>query len=445
MNLDDVLTQVHAHDTQFVRFLYCDNGGVIRGKSAYYPTLPDRLVSGIGLTVAMQAMNSLDQLQEVDGMGPVGEVRLVPDLDTYRSLPYAPGSAAVLTSLVDLDGAPWGGCPRDFLRRTERAAADRGLVIQASIENEFSLITEDGKPWDDTLCFSSQGMQKTERFVAEVADALTLQGIQIEQYYPELGAGQHEISVHHVPLMEAASQQILVRETLRAVAERYGVRVSFAPKPFLDQAGNGGHIHFSAVDMEGHNLFYSAHDRYNLSALGYQFMGGIFHHLPSLLGLTTPTANSYQRLVPDTWSSSYACWGPDNREAPLRIASPMRTRVAASINVEFKPADLAANPYLALGGLVAAGLDGIDRNLDPGEPLLANPQQLSDEERARRGIQRLPESLDAALDALENDGVLMGALGPLMASSYLAVKRSEARFYRDKTPEDIAWQHRFKY
>lgn len=445
MHLDDVLAQVHEHHTQFVRFLYCDNGGIIRGKSAYYPTLRDRLVSGIGLTVAMQAMNSLDQLQDVEGMGPVGEVRLVPDLNTYRSLPYAPGSAVVLTSLVDLDGASWGGCPRDFLYRIERSAAAHGIAIQASIENEFSLITEEGKPWDDTLCFSSQGMLKTDRFVAEVADALALQGIQMEQYYPELGAGQHEISVHHAPLMEAASQQILVRETLRAIAERYGVRVSFAPKPFLDQAGNGGHIHFSAVDAEGRNLFYGAQDSYHLSTLGYQFMGGIFHHLPALLGLTTPTVNSYQRLTPDTWSSSYACWGPDNREAPLRIASPMRTRVADSINVEFKPADLAANPYLALGALVAAGLDGIDRNLDPGEPLLTNPQQLSNDERARQGIRRLPDSLDAALDALELDSVLMGALGPMLSSSYLAVKRSEARFYRDLTPEDIAWKHRFKY
>lgn len=445
MTIEDVISAVDQQKIQFVRFLYCDNGGIIRGKSAYYPTLPARLASGIGLTVAMQAMNSLDQLQDVPEMGPVGEIRLVPDLQTFRVLPYAPATAAAFTTMVDLDGNPWAGCPRDFLNRMLRQAESRGLTIQASIENEFSLIDNEEKPWDNTLCFASLGMLTSQDFVADVAQALESQGILLEQYYPELGAGQHEISVRHAPAMEAATQQLYIRETIRALAVKHGVRASFAPKPFLDQAGNGGHIHFSASDEFGQNLFYSDSDRYHLSSLGYQFMAGILHHLPALLGLTTPTANSYQRLTPNTWSSSYACWGPDNREAPLRVASPMRTHVSQSINVEFKPADLAANPYLALGGLIAAGLDGIDRQLDPGDPMLINPGQLTEAERLMKNIVRLPTSLDQALEALSKDSLLIDALGPLLTESYLAVKRSEADFYRGKPEEDIAAYHRFRY
>ncbi|WP_020375387.1 glutamine synthetase family protein [Sulfobacillus thermosulfidooxidans] len=444
MELEDVLQKVQEQDIRFVRFLYCDNGGIIRGKSAYAPTLPARLSSGIGLTVAMQAMNSLDQLQAVDGMGPVGEVRLVPDLLTFQVLPYAPNTAAVLTVMTTLDGHPWDACPRSFLARMDQKAKAMGITIQASIENEFSLVQDD-KPWDETLCFSSQGMLISQDFIDDLAKSLEQQGIILEQYYPELAHGQHEISVRHRPVMEAASQQLYIRETIRAVAKRHGLQVSFAPKPWLDQAGNGGHIHFSARDDEGNNLFYDPRDPYRLSILGYQFMAGILFHLPALLALTTPTVNSYQRLVPNAWSSSYACWGPDNREAPLRIASPIKTQEQQSVNVEFKPADLTSNPYLALGALIAAGLDGIAHKLDPKEPVLSNPDDIPASEREARGIIRLPASLDQALDHLAQDAVLQEAMGEMLVQSYLAVKRSEVAFYQNKSPEEIAAWHRFRY
>ena len=445
METGEVLEHVAQENIHFVRFLYCDNGGIIRGKSAYYPTLAARLVSGIGLSVAMQAMNSLDQLQTIKGMGPVGEIRLVPDLNTFRILPYAPHTAQVLTVMTDLLGNPWDACPRSFLNRMDDKAKSLGLICQASIENEFSIISPDGAPWDNTLCFSAAGMLLAQDFVHDLSEALKAQGIVLEQYYPELGAGQHEISVRHRPIMEAASEQIYIRETIRAVAHSHHLSVSFAPKPWLDQAGNGGHIHFSAVDSLGNNLFYDSDDAYYMSSLGYQFIAGILHHLPALLALSAPTMNSYQRLAPDSWSSSYVCWGPDNREAAVRIASPIRTQLSQSVNVEFKPADLTANPYLALGALIAAGLDGIERALDPGEPVLSNPTLLSEHEREAKGIARLPESLPEALDALDKDSVLLKAMGPALAESYLAVKRSEADFYQGKSPEDIAAWHRLRY
>jgi glutamine synthetase len=155
-------------------------------------------------------------------------------------------------------------------------------------------------------------------------------------------------------------------------------------------------------------------------------------HLPALVALTAPSVNSYRRLQPRFWSSAYTAWGPDNREGAIRIPSRRRGLEVESTNLELKPSDPSNNPYLALGGLLAAGLDGIERKLDPGEPTLVDPDTLSDDERARRGIRRLPRSLDEALDALERDEVLRAALGNVLAQAYLGVKRSEARAFEGK-------------
>ena len=169
-------------------------------------------------------------------------------------------------------------------------------------------------------------------------------------------------------------------------------------------------------------------------------------HLPGLLALTCASANSYRRLQPHFWASAYSAYGYDNREAAVRIPSPFWGREAESTNAEstnaeLKPADHSGNPYLALGGLLAAGLDGIRRGLDPGEPVDVDPANLSDEERERRSILRLPQSLDAALDALEGDAVLLGALGETLATAYLAVKRLEARHFAALSPEEEARGH----
>jgi glutamine synthetase len=171
----------------------------------------------------------------------------------------------------------------------------------------------------------------------------------------------------------------------------------------------------------------------------------VLAHLPGLVALTCPTVNSYRRLQPQTWSSAFAVYGHDNREAALRIASPFWSDVPGSINLELKAADATCNPYLALGGLIATGLDGMERSLDPGGPTELDPATLSDAERRARGIRRLPDTLDAALDALEADPLLMEAMGPLLARSYLAVRRSEADFYRDQDTEFEIAGHFYRY
>ena len=177
--------------------------------------------------------------------------------------------------------------------------------------------------------------------------------------------------------------------------------------------------------------------RYGVSALGYHFIAGVLEHLPALLALTCASVNSYRRLQPHFWSSAYVAWGPDNREAAVRVPSTFPSDRAGSTNAELKASDSSSNPYLALGGLLAAGLDGVTRALEPGEPVLVDPGVLSEPERRERGIQRYPTTLGAALDRLESDAVLMSALGPTLGRAYLAVKRSEAEAFGR---EDVAFE-----
>jgi glutamine synthetase len=427
----EVVRQVNEADLRLVRFLWCGNDGTVRAKASSRHGLEARMGSGIGLTVAMNAMNGLDQLQPVAGMGPVGEIRLVPDPETFRVLPYAPRTAAMLVDQRALSGEPAPVDQRAFLRRMTERLAERGRRLQVAFENEFALATVvDGSytPIDSSLCFSTIGMTAAQDYADALVGALEAQGIALEQYYAELGHGQQEISTAHRPALQAADEQLLVRETVRGVAAGHGLVASLAPKPWPDGAGNGCHIHFSLWDGE-RNSFYDADAADRLSAEGRAFLAGVLDHLPGLCGLTAPSYNSYRRIVPRYWAGAFTCWGHDNREAPLRLPSVFQGMEEASTNIELKAADASCNPYLAVGGLIAAGLDGLERGLEPPDPVEVDPATIAEEERERSGIRPLPSTQRQSLDALEADAVLTDALGPVLAQSYLAVRRSEWEAY----------------
>jgi glutamine synthetase len=431
VNAKEVVQEAHEADLRLVRFLWCGNDGTVRAKASAIAGLEGRIASGIGLTVAMQAMNGLDQLQPVEGMGPVGEVRLVPDPDTFRVLPYAPRTAAMLVDLLQLSGEPAPQCPRSFLERQAERLEERAGTLEVAFENEFSLATvEDGAyvPVDSSLCFSTIGLTASQAYVDALVDALERQEIGLEQYYAELGHGQQELSTAHAPALRAADEQVLVRETIRGVAANHGLVASLAPKPWPENAGNGGHVHFS-LWKDGKNLFHDPDAEDGLSATARSFLAGVLAHLPGLCGLTAPSFNSYHRIVPQYWAGAFTCWGHDNREAPLRVPSLFWGSEEASTNVELKSADASCNPYLALGGLIAAGLDGLERELEPPEPVEVDPATISEDERVAREIHRLPATQEEALDALADDDVLTVALGPTLTTSYLAVRRSEWAAY----------------
>ena len=449
MDVAAVLEGAEEAELRLVRFLWCGNDGTVRGKATSVHRLEDRMRAGIGLTVAMQAMNGLDQLQPVEGMGPVGEIRLVPDPATFRVLPYAPRTAAMLVDHVALNGEPAGQCPRSFLKRMAERLADELGVLEVAFENEFTLaVPADGgfAPVDSSLCFSTIGMTTSQAYVDTLFDALERQEIHLEQYYAELGHGQQEISTAHAPALRAVDDQVLVRETIRGVAAQHGLVASLAPKPWPDLAGNGCHVHFSLWDADRRrNRFHDGSRPDGLSDEARSFVAGVLDHLPGLCALTAPSFNSYHRLVPQTWAGAFACWGHDNREAPLRVPSLFRGLEEASTNVELKAADASCNPYLAVGALVAAGLDGIERHLQPPEPVEVDPATIPDAERDLRGIARLPATQAEALDALERDEVLVGALGDDLARSYLAVRRSEWQAYSERDEAFEQQGHFSKY
>jgi glutamine synthetase len=456
--IKDALAKAASSDLELIRFLYADHGGIIRGKATSGAFLPERIASGIGHTVAMMAMTMLDSLQPVPGMGPVGEVRIKPDPATLVALPYAPGAGVMLADLVKPDGTPWEACARTFLKQAIESLADEGYAMTAAFEPEFTLGRRDSDPTgrrpdrlvplDDSLCYSSTGFHQGHDIVMDLVRVLNAQGLQVEHYYPELGHGQHEIAIRYAPALRAADNHVLYRETVRGVAFRHGLWASLAPKPIPDQAGNGAHLHASltrvaeagsaeSTEVLANPVFADPNDRYGLSATGYHFIGGVLAHLPALVALTCGSVNSYRRLLPQFWSSAFTCYGMDNREAAVRICSPLRGDATSTVNLELKPSDSSANPYLALGAFIHAGLDGIRQRLDPGEPINVDPATMTETEREAAGARPLPRSLPEALDALAGDELLMTVLGPLRSTAYLAVKRAEAAAFAE---QDIAFE-----
>jgi glutamine synthetase len=446
---EQIVSEANERGVQLVRFLYCDNGGVIRGKSTHVGALARRMQSGIGLVKGMQSFTSLDFLAPDASYGPVGEVRLIPDPETFVILPYAPRSGQMVVNMVELDHQPWALDPRAFLQRMVAAAAAKDLAFDAAFENEFFLAYRSDEgfvPVDRSLCFSAIGMESTEPVIQDIIEALTDQGLTVELSHPELGWGQQELSIRHAPALRAADNQITYRQTVRAVAAQHGMVATLAPKPWADQAGSGAHLHWSIWDAaHTTNKFADPNGAEGLSTLARQAMAGVLTHLPALLGLTTPSVNSFRRLQPHFWSSAYTAWGVENREAAVRVPTRYWDDEAGSTNLELKASDASANPYIALGGVMAAALDGIERGLDPGDPVNEDPGNLSDAERERRGIRRFPLTATEALDELERDEVLIAAMGEGLASEYLKVRRAEAGAYAEKDEAFELDQHFFKY
>ena len=442
-----VLARLDTAAVRWVRIVWCDHAGLIRAKAAHRRLLADGLPDGIGITVAQQALPVMfDAVAPDSGLGPVGEARLIPDWSTLALLPWAPGHAHVMGDMV-MDGVPWDLCPREFLRAQIRGLADTGFTARAAFENEFFLLRRAASgmvPADDTVYAATGSMNLHHAFVADLTAALEALGLEPEFYYPESAPGQQEISIRHAEPLAAADRQISYREAVRGVAARHGYVASFLPKVHESVAGSGCHLNFS-LWRAGEGAMGDARHTTGLSDVARGFVAGVLDHLHGLAAITVPSCNSYRRLQPHFWSSAYTAWGPDNREAAVRVPSTFPSDRAGSTNAELKASDSSSNPYLALGGLLAAGLDGVTRKLDPGEPVLVDPGALSDSERQKRGIQRYPTTLRAALDRLEANSVLMRALGSTLARAYLAVKRSEAEAFGKEGVEFETKHHFWKF
>jgi len=330
-------------------------------------------------------------------------------------------------------GAPYAYCSRVALKRALQRLSQRGYTLYSGIEPEFMLLrrAEDGKlvAFDasdnaDKPCYDYKGLARARPILDELSRHLRAVGIDVYQIDHEDANGQFEINFTYADALKSADNMIFFKMAASEIARAHGAIATFMPKPFSHRTGTGSHFHLSIGTASQKNAFYDPNDgrALGLSQLGYWFLGGLLAHAPALTAICAPTVNSYKRLVVGqslsgaTWAPAYIAYGDNNRTACVRVPFG---------RIEFRLPDGAANPYLATAAIAAAGLDGIDRHLEPGEPLNINLYDLSSEEIHQRGIGLLPQSLSAAIDALAADEVIREGIGAELAAEFIRVKRME--------------------
>ncbi|MCP4119365.1 MAG: glutamine synthetase [Desulfobacteraceae bacterium] len=424
---------------KFVRIIWCDNANIIRAKAVHVDYLDDCFDNGVGITFAQMALPVMyDSVVSETGLGPVGEVRLMPDWSTLTILPYAEGHAQVLSDMVISEtGKVWEHCPRGFMKRQVQRLEDCGLCLQAVFENEFFLLkrSADGvlSPADDTVFSATGSMNLHCAYINDLVDAFAVQKIEVESYYPESGPGQQELNVRYAEAARAADRQIIYRETVRGVATRHGIITSFLPKILEDKAGSGCHINFS-LWRNNENVSGDTKQTTGISPECGAFIAGILDHLPALCAITIPSKTSYRRIRPHCWAGAFRAWGHQNREAAVRVC---KNKAGTRANrIEYKISDATANPYIALGAIIAAGLDGLKRNLTLPEEVTVDPGLIPEAERKAKGIDLLPQNLGEAIGALRKDDIILGAMGEELARSYVGVRQNEWENLKDMSLEE---------
>ncbi len=414
--------------TLLVRFT--DLHGVAKGKWVPLAHLGEVLATGAGFagpSIWGTGLGRTGQRSEYYARG---------DARTAQALPWMPGYALIVGD-GHVDGAPFEACPRQVLHRAVGRLAERGWTLQTGIEPEFFLLQRDAaghwQPADaadrlDKPSYDLKSLPRQAPFLRALHEALSACGFDVLQIDHEDAHGQFELNFKHADALASADRVMLFKQAAHALAEAHGAVFSMMPKPFANQPGSGLHVHVSLWQDE-RCLF--THERTpertgdagELSLLGRRFMAGVLHHAPALCAIAAPTVNSYKRLVVGeslsgtSWAPAYVAHGPNNRTAMIRTL-PGR--------FEWRVPDAAANPYLATAALIAAGLDGIDRQLEPGpactDDLFSTPLAAIRE----RGIALLPQSLDAALDALEGSALMEQTLGATLHREFVRLKRAEA-------------------
>ncbi len=414
---------VQEKNIRFIRYLYVDLDNVIRGRVSSAKNIDIDLRGGLTLPMIMQSGFSIVELAVSGSMyGPQGEVILIPDISTFKILPYVDSTAAMIVEQY-IGDSPHDVDPRPRLRGYLKSL---GYEFKVGIEPEFYIFKKDLRReielYERHRCFSTEGMNAIHSILNEVVNALEQQGIDVEHYYPEYGPGQHELSLKPTAPIRAADNFIYFRETLRGVLGKYGLYASFMPKPSETLPGSGLHIHIS-MWKDGTNLFYSDWDKYLLSNEAYYFIGGVLKHLKEIIAFTASSVNSYKRLRPSSLASAYTCYGPGNREAAIRIVRPAKGKEKQFVRLEMKFVDATANPYLAIGSIIAAGIDGIVKKIDPGEPCLDNPSNYSEEVREKKGWYRYPETLLEAIKELDRSNIMREVWGDTLVSEYVKLKK----------------------
>ncbi len=404
-----------------------------------------RIVDILGRVKAMvvpcNPVDSIEELQRdpimkegtsIDGSSVAGlsrvessDLHLEPDLSSLIELPYAlTRTAAVMCFVREKGSRPDGSYyptdSRGILHQVCKKLLSEDMSLKTRTEPEFHLVTEDGEKFDSGSYAQVYPSNPAEDIVLEIANQIQDIGIKVRVAHHEVGESQQEIEISYEDVRKMADNLIVFKNLARAVAQDAGVFVNFMPKPFAGSAGSGLHCHLQL--WKGDKNLFGDESTDDLSEMAKSFIAGVLEHAPAITAIANPSVNSFKRLVPHCEAPVYISWGMMNRTALVRV--PLFT-TAKKANIELRSPDSMANPYLLFAAILAAGMDGVNRRLQPPEPRKEDIFALSDQQRNLLGINALPTNLGEALDALENDDVIVAALGTEIVAKFIQVKQKE--------------------
>jgi glutamine synthetase len=432
-----------------VAIVTTDLAAIVRGRFIAAKRLEQMATAGIGWLQANISLTAFNSIADPNPWGSRGDLRVLPDLAArYRTARTGSPTPfdVVFGNIVELDGTPWSCCTRTLLRE---ALADlkksTGLSLLASFEQEFQIL---GAGFPQAHSLSVEALRRADPFASRLMSSLAEAGVEPEVVIAEFGEDQFEVTCAPSDPITAADRCVVIREITRELARVAGWRASFSPKTSPDGVGNGVHVHFSFRDEQGFPAAYDASQPGRLSKIAGAFCAGILQHLPALTALTAPSVPSYYRLKPHHWSASYTWLGEQDREASLRICPTVSIAghdPGPQYNIEFRAADAVANPYLVMTALIRAGLEGIKQGLTAPPLVAEDPTSMTETRRQQLGLRRLPESLEAALAALQADATVQAWFDSKFMDSYRGVRLAELKCIAGLDPAAICDKYRMLY
>jgi len=428
----EILEIAHAYQVRFLRLQFTDILGV--NKNVEVPTSQFQKALAGDILFDGSSIEGFVRVEESDML-------LMPDLATFRIFPWGDPASRVARVICDVtspEGEPFPGDPRRVLKRQVARAAEQGYVMNAGMEAEFFLFkpTPDGAAATTTHdvggYFDLAPMDRGEEARRAIVATLEQMGFEVEAAHHEVAHGQHEIDFRYADALTTADNIATFRFVVKHVAQQFGLMASFMPKPIFGQNGSGMHTHQSLF-KKGENAFFDAKGEYQLSTVAHHYLGGLLKHARGMSAITNPLVNSYKRLVPGYEAPVNVAWSMRNRSPLVRVPA----RRGTGTRLELRSPDPAANPYLALAVMLAAGLDGIATEATSREPVNENIWEMSFRERRRLRIDDLPRDLNEACDELEKDTEIQEALGKHVCEHFLAAKREE---WRDYISQVSAWE-----
>lgn len=429
MTKEELCEIIKKENVSFIRLQFSDIDGTV--KNVEIPAKEIREVVDNGMLFDGSSVEGFVRIEESD-------MYLVPDIDTFAILPWTRDgvkSARIICDVYTPNGTPFEGDPRYRLKLVAQKAREMGFVAYAGPEMEFFMVPmKDGQPvfefLDSGSYFDLLPLSVAERVRRDVAVALNEMGIFIEASHHEVAPSQHEIDFRYGEIVTTADNAQTVKLVVKTMAIFHGLYATFMPKPFFGVNGSGMHTHISLF-KDGENAFYDPDDELKLSKTLKYFVGGLLEHAREITAVTNPTVNSYKRLVPGYEAPINVAWSVGNRSALIRVP---KARGKAT-RIEYRAPDPSTNVYLAFAVMLAAGLDGIEREIEPPLPIEENIYSMSSEKRREHGIESLPGDLKEALDLMKESKLVKKVLGDHIFEKFVEAKEREWREYSTKVSD----------